>query len=74
MHFHYVIAISQCGQGVECGSLSRYGSHRFMCLNAWPMGSDTNRRYGLIGESVAELEEVWHVILLEEACHCVGGL
>ena len=45
-----------------------------MCLNAWPMGSDTNRRYGLIGESVAELEEVWHVILLEEACHCVGGL
>jgi hypothetical protein len=22
-------------QGVECGGLSRYGPHRFMCLNSW---------------------------------------
>jgi hypothetical protein len=27
------------GQGVECGGLIRNGPHRFMCLNAWPIGS-----------------------------------
>ena len=32
---------------------------------AWPMGSETIRRCGLVGVGVAFLEEV---------CHCVGGL
>jgi hypothetical protein len=32
---------------------------------AWPMGSGTIRRHGLIKMGVAFLEEV---------CHCVGGL
>ena len=34
------------------GGLNRYGPHRLMCLNAWPIGSGTNRRCGLVGESV----------------------
>ena len=37
---------------------------RLMCLNAWPIGSDTIRRYGLVGIGVP---------LLEEGCHCVIG-
>jgi hypothetical protein len=27
--------------------------HRLMCLNAWPIGSGTIRRYGLVGGSVS---------------------
>ena len=52
---------------------------------AWPMGSDTIRRHGLVGVGVVLLEGAWpcrrrivlvgiHVGLLEEVCHCVGGL
>jgi hypothetical protein len=26
---------------VWCGGLNRNGSHRFMCLNAWPTGNGT---------------------------------
>ena len=40
-------------------------AHRFMCLNAWSMGSGTIRRCGLVGVDAAFLEEV---------CHCGGGL
>jgi hypothetical protein len=40
--------------------LTRYGPHRLLCLNAWPMGSNTIRRYDLIGGGVALLEEVCH--------------
>jgi hypothetical protein len=47
-----------------CGDLNRYGHHRLMCVNAWPLGSDTIRRCGL-GVGVA---------LLEEVCHCEGTL
>ena len=43
---------------VWCGGLNRNGSHRFMCLNAWPIEDDTVRRCGLIGIGVALLEEV----------------
>ena len=32
---------------------------------AWPMGTGTIRRYGLVGIGV---------VLLEKVCHCVGGL
>jgi hypothetical protein len=35
------------------GGLNRNGPHRLMCLNTWPMGSDTIRRCGLVGESVS---------------------
>jgi len=41
-----------------CGGLDRYGSHRFMCLNAWPTGSGNIRRCGLVGIDVALFEEV----------------
>jgi hypothetical protein len=34
-------------------------------LYAWPMGSGTSKRYGFARIGVA---------LLEEVCHCVGGL
>ena len=44
-----------------CGGLNRYGPHRLMYLNAWP----TISRCGLVGVGV---------ILLEEVCHCAGGL
>ena len=44
-----------------CGGLNRFGSHRFMCLNAWPIGSGTIRRCGLVGVGVA---------LMEKVCHC----
>jgi hypothetical protein len=37
---------------------------RLMCLKAWPIGSDTIKRYGLVGIGVP---------LLEEGCHCVIG-
>jgi hypothetical protein len=40
------------------------GPHRVLCLNAWPIGSDTFRRCSP-GVGVA---------LLEEMGHCEGGL
>jgi hypothetical protein len=45
-------------------SLSRFGAHRLMGLNACSTGTGTIRRYGLDGAGVT---------LLEEVCHCVGG-
>ena len=36
-----------------------------MCLNAWPIGNDTIRRCIFVGPGMA---------LLEEVCHCWGGL
>jgi hypothetical protein len=36
-----------------CDNLNRFGYHRFMCLNAWPMRSGTIRRCGLVGGSVS---------------------
>ena len=44
----------------HCGGLNRFGSHRLMCLNAWPTGSDTIRKRGLVGVGVVLLEEVCH--------------
>jgi hypothetical protein len=43
---------------MEHGGLNMNGPHRLMCLNAWPIGSGTIRRYGLVGEGVTLLEEV----------------
>ena len=43
-----------------CGGLNRNVPHRLMCLNAWPIGSDTIRKYGLVGLDMAFLEEVGH--------------
>ena len=40
----------------SCGGLNGNGPHRFMCVNAWPIGSGTIMRCGLI----------------EEVCHCIG--
>jgi len=68
-----------------CRGLNRFGSHRLMCLNAWPSGNGTIRRHGLVGVGVALLEWVWPcwsgcglvgvgVALLEEVCHYGGGL
>ena len=35
-------------QRVECSGLNRVGSHKIMCLNAWPTGSDTVRGMSLL--------------------------
>jgi hypothetical protein len=58
-----LLLISQPVQ--PCGNLSTNGPHRLMCLNAWPTGSNTIRRRVLVGI---------HVALIEEVCHCGGGL
>ena len=39
--------------------------HPLTCLNAWPIGSGTIRRCGLVRVCMA---------LLEGACHCGGSL
>ena len=39
------------------GGLNKNGPHTLMCLNTWPIGSGTIRRYGLVGVSVALLEK-----------------
>jgi hypothetical protein len=49
------------GQGVKCGGLNRYGPHRLLYLDAWPIGSGTIRRCGLVGVGVT---------LFDEVCHC----
>ena len=41
---------------IVCAGLNRYGSHRLLCLNAWPVGRDTTRRCGLVGVGVPLLE------------------
>jgi hypothetical protein len=48
---------------VWCSTLNRYGPHRFMCWDAWPISFGTIRRYGLVGVGMA---------LLEKVCHCGG--
>ena len=35
---------------IHYGGLNRYGLYRLACLNAWPIGSGTIRRCGLIGQ------------------------
>ena len=52
------------GQRVECGGLNRYSPYRLMCVDTWPTESGTIRWCGLVGVSVA---------LLEEVCHWRGG-
>jgi hypothetical protein len=47
------------------GGLNRFGLHRLMCLNPWPIGSGTIRKYGLVGVEMDFLEEV---------CHSIGRL
>jgi hypothetical protein len=36
------------------------GLQRFMPLNAWPIGSDTINRYGLVGVDIVFLGKVYH--------------
>jgi hypothetical protein len=36
----------------SCRGLNRFGSHRLMCLKMLGPGSDTIRRYGLVGVGV----------------------
>ena len=44
--------------------LNMYGSHRLMCLNTWPIGSEIIKNCGLrVG-----------VALLEEVCLCGGRI
>jgi hypothetical protein len=43
-----------------CGDLNRFGPHRLMCLNAWPIGSGIIRRGDLVGIGMALLEEAFH--------------
>jgi hypothetical protein len=50
---------------VPCGGFNGYSPHRLMCLDAWPMGSGSIKRCGLVGVGVA---------LLGELCHYGGGL
>jgi hypothetical protein len=40
-------------QRVQCDTLNRFGSHRFVCLKAWPIDSSPIRRCGLAGGSVS---------------------
>ena len=64
--FCIVIWLQACGgQGVECGPLNRYGPHRLMGLNVWPIESGTIWRCDLGGVDVT---------LLEEVCHCGQAL
>ena len=62
-------------QGVECGVLNKYGPHRLMRLNAWPIVSDATRKCSLVGGSVSpwrralryhkvKLHPVWYTVLL----------
>ena len=52
--FCIVIWLQACGgQGVECGPLNRYGPHRLMGLNVWPIGSGIIRRYDLVEGSMS---------------------
>ena len=37
----------------RCGGLNRNGPNRLLFLNAWPIGSGTFRRHGLVGVDVA---------------------
>ena len=46
----------------KCGGLNRYDPHRLMCLNAWPVESDTIRRCGLVGGSVSLWRQSFDVI------------
>ena len=43
-----------------CGGLNRNDPIELMCMNAWPMRSDTVRRCGLVGVGVVLLEEVYY--------------
>lgn len=49
----------------DCGGVNRIGPHRFMCLKAWPTGSDTIWSCvfvgtgGLVGESVS----LWSLVV-----------
>ena len=63
------------------GGLNRYGPHRLMCVNAWPVGSGTIRRCGIAGVSVALLRtsvtvgvglEVFYMLRLLPIQHTVS--
>jgi hypothetical protein len=43
----------------NCSGLNGYGPHRFMCLNAWPTGSDTIKRCVRVRIGVTFLEETY---------------
>lgn len=45
--------------------MNSYGPHRLLCLHACPIESSNIRRSSLVEVGAA---------LLEEMCHCVGGL
>ena len=44
----------------HCDGLNKNGPHRLLRLHAWPIGSDTIRKYGLVIVDLALLEEVSH--------------
>ena len=46
-------AFSGSMQGTELADRCRGGPNRLWCLSAWPIGSDTIRRCGLVGGSVS---------------------
>jgi hypothetical protein len=53
----YFLCLSYCFITVKkyhgYGGLNRYSSHSLMCLNAWPKGSGSIRRCGLVGGGVS---------------------
>jgi hypothetical protein len=46
-----------------CTGLNMFGPHRLMCVNVWPTGSGTIRRWGLVEVGVAILEELCHPVV-----------
>ena len=41
-----------------CGGLNGDSPHRFMCLNAWPLGNSNIGMWGLVGVGTILMEEV----------------
>lgn len=42
----------------DCGGLNKSDSYRIICLNVWPIESDTMRRYGLVGGRMLLLGQI----------------
>lgn len=49
---------------MEGDGVNRNGPDRLMCLNAWPIGNGTIRRYGLIGGSMPLWEAGVKIMML----------
>ena len=50
---HYVVQVCFNSPFLCCGGLNRYGPHRLLCLNAWPMVVGDTRKSSLVRGSVS---------------------